>query len=74
MSETVARTGKPRLPNTSQNTTGFALHAGSAMPVEASRSLSFGDADPAAATPERSPLTSARKTGTPSCEKWSAST
>ena len=61
----MARTGKPRLPNTSQNTTGFARHAGSAMPVAFSRSFSFGDVAPAAAMPDRSPLTSARNTGTP---------
>src|SRR5262249_50787369 len=38
------------------------------------RSFSFGVSDPAAATPERSPLTSARNTGTPIREKLSAST
>ena len=73
-SEIVARTGNPRRPNTSQNTTGLAAHAGSAMPVPFNHSRSFGDGEPAAARPERSPLTSARKTGTPSREKCSAST
>jgi hypothetical protein len=36
-----------------------------------SRSASFGVSEPAAATPDKSPLTSARKTGTPIDEKRS---
>ena len=43
-------------------------------PVAASRSFSFAVNDPAAASPVKSPLTSARNTGTPMAEKWSAST
>ena len=39
-----------------------------------SRSRNFGVIEPAAARPDRSPLTSARNTGTPSREKLSAST
>ena len=73
-SEIVARTGNPRRPSTSQNTVGFALHDGSPSPVDFRRSRNFGVADPAADRPERSPLTSARNTGTPSREKLSAST
>ena len=46
----VARTGTPRLPNTSQNTTGFAANAGASSPVAFSRSASFGDIAPAAAS------------------------
>ena len=64
-SEIVARTGMPRRPNTSHSTTGLARHAGSATPVAASRSFSFAVNDPAAASPVKSPLTSARNTGTP---------
>ncbi len=73
-SEMVARTGTPRLPNTSQNATGLAANAGASNPIAFSRSASFGDIAPAAATPDRSPLTSAMKTGTPIREKCSAST
>src|SRR5262249_51706525 len=72
-SEIVARSGKPCLPKTSQKTTGSALHSGSAMPVRCSRSFNLGDDDPAAATPDKSPFTSAMNTGTPILEKWSAS-
>ncbi len=62
------------MPSTSHSTTGLARHAGSAAPVAASRSFIFGVSDPAAASPVRSPFTSARNTGTPIAEKWSAST
>ena len=43
MSDTVARTGCPLLPNTSQKTTGLAPNAGMSTPMFFSRSASFGD-------------------------------
>ncbi len=55
-SEIVARTGTPRLPNTSQNATGLADQAGASKPVDFSLSLSLGEVAPAAAMPERSPF------------------
>ena len=46
MSDTVARTGCPAAPKTSQNTTGDARQRGSVPPVRLSRSVSFADDDP----------------------------
>src|SRR2546421_1356613 len=72
MSEIVARTGCPALPNTSQKITGHAaLSAGSFNCLR--RSSTFGLAPPAFARPVRSPLTSAMNTGTPIAEKRCAS-
>ena len=75
MSEIVARTGWPCSPKTSQNVTG---HAGprrrrKAELLRGARS-SFSLATPAFEIPLRSPLTSARKTGTPMRENCSAMT
>ena len=74
MSETVARTGCPLLPNTSQKTTGLAPNAGMSTPMFFNRSASFGDGAPAAAMPARSPLTSAMNVGTPMRDNCSAMT
>ena len=74
MSETVARTGCPASPNESQNTTGHAPHCGALTFSCASRSCILGEIAPAAASPARSPFTSAMKTGTPIDEKRSAIT
>ena len=74
ISDTVARTGCPALPNVSQNTTGHAFHCGALIFNCASRSCIFGEFAPAAASPARSPFTSAMKTGTPIIEKRSAIT
>ena len=72
MSETVARTGCPFSPNTSQNTAVLARGWNSVTPIPSSRFINFSEATPAAPMPERSPLTSARKTGTPIDAKDSA--
>ena len=72
MSDTVARTGWPASPKTSQNTAVHGRGVNSVMPSAARRSLSLGDSTPAAPTPERSPFTSAMNTGTPKAEKPSA--
>ncbi len=74
MSETVARTGWPPLPNTSQKATGVPAHFGSSSLSCSMRLCSLGFIAPGAASPERSPFTSAMKTGTPMREKLSAST
>ncbi len=74
MSETVARTGWPCSPQTSQNATGQPPHSGSGSPSFFRRSPSLSDIAPALAMPPRSPFTSAMKTGTPIREKRSAST
>ena len=72
MSETVARTGWPASPNTSQNTAELARGVNSVMPSAARRSLSLGDSTPGAPMPDRSPFTSAMNTGTPMLAKDSA--
>jgi len=64
MSETVARTGWPATPNTSQNTTGQASCFSSSLRFLA-RSATLALPPPGFAMPERSPLTSAMNTGTP---------
>ena len=74
MSETVARTGWPCSPYTSQNTVGQPAKAGASTPISFRRSSNLGDAAPAWLMPERSPLTSAMKTGTPSADRRSAMT
>ena len=74
MSDTVARTGCPCSPNTSQSVTGHAPHSGVGSPSFWRRALSLSLGAPAFETPLRSPFTSARKTGTPIREKRSAST
>ena len=74
MSETVARTGCPCSPKTSQKVTGQAPHAGVGSPRFASRAVSFSLGAPALPIPPRSPFTSARKTGTPILENRSART
>ena len=71
MSETVARTGWPGLPKTSQNTTGQALEC-EVVELERVRCAPciFGDWLARLATARtRSPLTSAMNTGTPIAEK-----
>jgi len=73
-SETVARTGWPDSPNTSQKTVGNPVYAGAGTPTSFSRSSNFGEPAPGWLIPARSPLTSAMKTGTPSAENRSAST
>ena len=74
MSETVARTGCPCSPYTSQKTTGKPANAGASTPISFRRSSSFGDVAPGWLRPARSPLTSAMKTGTPSADSRSAMT
>ena len=72
-SETVARTGWPCSPNTSQNTTGTAGERGRRRRRSASGApRAWATSRPAGSCPARSPLTSAMKTGTPIAEKRSA--
>ena len=68
----VVRTGCPRVPNRSQNTTGLASNTWSASPIWATRAASFSLVVPACDNPATSPLTSAMNTGTPSRENPSA--
>ncbi len=73
ISETVARSGCPCSPNTSQKTTG--VPAGSSVaPSRLTRASIRSSGSAATAMPERSPFTSARKTGTPARESRSART
>jgi len=73
ISEIVARTGWPCSPKTSQNT--VVNWSGSYFtPISSARLRKGGLESPGAAMPERSPLMSAAKTGTPSRAKPSAST
>ena len=74
ISETVARTGCPCSPKRSQKVTGYPSYANGASPSFATRSTTFGLSPPARGIPERSPFTSARKTGTPIALNRSAST
>ena len=74
MSEMVVRTGWPSLPNRSQKITGLGWKEKSSMPMVFTRSSILGWGLPGLAMPERSPFTSAMKTGTPMAEKPSAST
>ena len=73
MSEMVARTGWPCSPNTSHSVAGQARESGRAMPRSLSEAASLSPILPLWLMPLRSPLTSAMKTGTPICEKLSAS-
>ena len=73
MSLTVARTGWPCSPNTSQSVTGHASDAGSGRPRSSISAATLGGSVPGCEMPVRSPLTSARNTGTPCFEKFSAS-
>src|SRR5205085_2254078 len=72
MSDTVARTGWPCSPNTSHSVVGAAKdsRAGSLRSLIAASSLP--PSLPGWLMPVRSPLMSARKTGTPICENFSA--
>ena len=74
ISLTVVRIGVPRSPNTSQKHTGEAEKAKLLTPQVFRRSSILAFCSPGLAMPARSPLTSARKTGTPRREKPSAST
>ena len=74
MSEIVVRTGWPCSPKTSQNVTGFPEKAKSPSFRRSMRSAILGVAVPGWLMPERSPLTSAMKTGTPMRLKFSART
>ena len=74
MSDTVARTGWPCSPYTSQNTVGQPENAGAGTPTSFRRSSNLGDVLPGWLNPARSPLTSAMKTGTPSDDRRSAIT
>ena len=75
MSETVARTGWPCSPNTSQNVTGQPPDRRLGSPSRVQPLLELRRrASPACAMPARSPFTSAMNTGTPMREKPSAST
>src|SRR5690606_11562881 len=73
-SDTVARIGWPCSPKMSQSVVGLAPQAGSGRPRSARRLASWGDAVPVWEMPERSPLTSAMKTGVPMRENDSART
>ena len=74
-SDTVVRTGWPCSPKTSQNMTGDAVEVPSAPArARSTRSSTFALPPPGCDTPERSPLTSAAKTGTPMRQNASAST
>ena len=73
MSLTVARTGWPCSPNTSHSVVGQAMGAGSSMPRSCSTPAILPPMLPAWLMPVRSPLMSAMNTGTPICEKDSAS-
>ena len=73
ISETVARTGWPSCPNTSQNITGN-WSGWYASPMSLARFTNASLASPGAAIPDKSPLMSAAKTGTPAREKPSART
>jgi len=68
ISDTVARTGCPFWPYRSQNTVGAALGL-SVSPIPVARAISFSLGAPGWLMPERSPFTSAQKTGTPASEK-----
>ena len=75
ISEMVVRTGWPCSPNTSQNTVGHAAYSKLSFKPSSSTRLATRtfSAEPARQRPERSPLMSARKTGTPMRLKASAS-
>ena len=70
---TVARIGWPFSPYKSQKRTGNFLHSNPSRPNLSTR-FWIALMSPSTAVPARSPLTSARKTGTPASEKLSAIT
>mmetsp|Transcript_59443 Transcript_59443/g.140599 ORF Transcript_59443/g.140599 Transcript_59443/m.140599 type:complete len:294 (-) Transcript_59443:2084-2965(-) len=72
MSDTVARTGWPCSPNTSQSVVGQAMDSGGSSPRSFRVASSFSPGLPGWLMPVRSPFTSAMKTGTPRREKRSA--
>ena len=65
ISETVARTGCPCSPKRSQKVTGYPWYSNPFSPSWAARSTTFGLSPPGRGIPDRSPFTSAMKTGTP---------
>ncbi len=71
---TVARIGWPCSPNRSQNTVGNEVLDQSSRPISLARLASPSFGSPMAEMPDRSPLMSAAKTGTPAAEKPSAIT
>ena len=73
MSETVARTGWPCAPNTSQSVVGQAKGSVSGRPRSARMAFTLGGSAPRWLMPVRSPFTSAMNTGTPMRLKLSAS-
>ena len=74
ISETVARTGCPCSPKRSQKVTGYPWYSNPSSLSCATRSTTFGLSPPGRGIPDRSPFTSARKTGTPIALNRSAST
>ncbi len=74
ISDTVVRTGWPCSAKRSQNTTGKPWYENPESSSSCTRSATFAWSPPGLAIPERSPLTSAMKTGTPIAENCSAST
>src|SRR5512141_1628916 len=74
ISETVARTGCPSSPKRSQKVTGYPRYSNPSNLSCATRSTTFGLSPPGREIPDRSPFTSARKTGTPIALNRSAST
>ena len=73
MSETVVLRGRPVLAKMSQKRRGYPSKGWSVTFNRLSREAIFGVAVPGTASPERSPLMSGRKTGTPKRLKFSAS-
>ena len=72
MSETVARTGWPCSPKTSHSVVGQAIGSGASMLRSFKEAAILALVEPSWLIPERSPLTSAMKTGTPILENCSA--
>ena len=72
ISLTVARTGCPCSPNTSQSVTGLAANTGEGKPRSLSTADIFSLGCPAWLMPVKSPLTSAMNTGTPIRDRPSA--
>ncbi len=71
-SATVVRIGTPvPRPPSEYTSTGYAVGLHS-WPIDAARSTIFADDVPGTASPDRSPLTSARNTGTPAADRPSA--
>ena len=74
ISEMVVRSGWPCSPAMSQNSVGKPWGVSSPRPTVRARSLSLASAVAGRLVPDKSPLTSAKKTGTPRLDKPSAST